>query len=51
MSQSNSHHCRASRSSWRARVLLVVDWMVNDGVVRKKVLRLSSFEYYNQGGR
>ena len=36
MSQSDSHRCRESRSSWRAiRVLLVVDG-VDDGVVGKK---------------
>ena len=38
MSQSDSHRCRASRSSWRAvlRILRVGDGVVNDGVVIKK---------------
>ena len=37
MSQSASHRCRASRSSWRAfRILLVDDGVVNYGVVSKK---------------
>ena len=36
MSQSDSHRCRESRSSWRVRVLLVVDGVVDDGVVGKK---------------
>ena len=36
MSQSDSHRRRESRSSWRAIVLLVVDGVVDDGVVGKK---------------
>ena len=38
MSQSDSHRCRASRSSWGGggvRVLLVGYGVVNDGVVGK----------------
>ena len=50
MSQSDSHRCRESRSSWRAIVLLVVDGVVDDGVVGKKFNRtLNCFEY-SQGG-
>ena len=39
MSQSDSHRCRESRSSWRAIGscwLLIVDGVVDDGVVGKK---------------
>ena len=47
MSQSDSHRCRASRSSWRAfesSCLVMPDGVVNYGVV-SKVLQLSCFEY------
>ena len=43
MSQSDSHRFRASRSSWRAIVLLVVDGVVDDGM-RSPAVRASHWK-------